>query len=163
MLELATLQHTKYTKPFGTWQFGKICVLVNVIIHELNFCKIAQFFCLSVSLLKENWREMRENIKHKIWTLMVSKIAPCPFSLCRFPWKLGPLSLCRIPGKLGPFPGKLAACRKGWCTADRGWCGGKGGALLRPGDGLLYLKNKKYFVKKKLHENNFRENKIALG
>jgi hypothetical protein len=25
-------------KPFGTWQFGKIGVLVNVIIQKLKFC-----------------------------------------------------------------------------------------------------------------------------
>ena len=41
-------------------------VLVNFIIQELIFCNIAQLFCLSVSLLRENLRELRQNLKHKI-------------------------------------------------------------------------------------------------
>ena len=131
---------------FKNWSFVQIAQRLDLAIF------------VSVSLVREILRGLRENIKHKIWTLMVSIIAPCPFSLCRFPWKLGPDSLCLTPWKLGPdsrcwFPGKLAACRKGWCTAERGWCGGKGGALLRPGDGLLYLKIiKKYLLKTRWHE-----------
>ena len=46
-----------YTK-IAIWQFGKIGVLVNFIIQELKFCKVAQLFCVSVSLVRENLREL---------------------------------------------------------------------------------------------------------
>jgi hypothetical protein len=52
-----------YTKrTFGTWQFGKIGVLVNFIIKEWKFCKIAQFFlCVHKFLWPErNLRRLRK-------------------------------------------------------------------------------------------------------
>ena len=36
-------------KQDGTWQFGKVGALVNIIIEELNSCKIAQLFFVSIS------------------------------------------------------------------------------------------------------------------
>ena len=44
---------------FGTWQFGKIGVLVTFIIEELL----------------ENLRKMKENFKHKIRSLVLKKLA----------------------------------------------------------------------------------------
>ena len=46
--------------------------MANFIIQELKFCKIAQLFCLSVSLLRENM-ELREFLFHKIPTLVKRK------------------------------------------------------------------------------------------
>ena len=44
---------TRFTKkPYGTWQFGKIGVLVNFIIPKLKFFKIAQLFIVSFSLVR---------------------------------------------------------------------------------------------------------------
>ena len=38
---------TPYNKLFGTWQeLGKIDVLVNLIVQELKFGKIAMLLCL---------------------------------------------------------------------------------------------------------------------
>jgi hypothetical protein len=52
---------------------GKIGVLVNFIVQELKFCKIAQLLIfvifVSVSLVRENVRGLRGNLKHKIPTL----------------------------------------------------------------------------------------------
>ena len=36
-------------KPFGSWEFGKIGVLVNFSIPKLKFFKITQLFVTSVS------------------------------------------------------------------------------------------------------------------
>ena len=47
-------------KTFGTLQFGKIGDLVNFIIQELKFSKIALLSFLSVSLMRENLRELRK-------------------------------------------------------------------------------------------------------
>jgi hypothetical protein len=41
-------------------------ILVNFVIQELNFCQIAQPFCMSVSLVRENLRGLKEILKHKI-------------------------------------------------------------------------------------------------
>ena len=53
-------------QAFNPWtmKFTKN-ILVNFIIQELKFCKIAQHFCVSVSLVRENLGELRENKKHK--------------------------------------------------------------------------------------------------
>ena len=48
-------------KLFGTWQFGKIGVLVNFINQELKFCKIAQIF-FSVSLMRGKFEGTRESL-----------------------------------------------------------------------------------------------------
>ena len=45
MINLTILQK----KQDGSCQFGKIGVLANIIIEELNSCKIAQLFFVSVS------------------------------------------------------------------------------------------------------------------
>jgi hypothetical protein len=45
------------------------CLTVNLTIQELKFGKIAQLFFVSVSLLRENLRGLRENLRHKIWTI----------------------------------------------------------------------------------------------
>ena len=48
------------------------CLIVNLIIWELKFCKIVQLFCVSLSLTGQNLRksERIERISfHKIWTL----------------------------------------------------------------------------------------------
>ena len=42
ILERKKLQLYKM-KPFGTWQFGKIVVLINLIIQKLNFYKLLCF------------------------------------------------------------------------------------------------------------------------
>ena len=55
----------------GTMQFGKIGVLVNLIVQELKFCKLISFWIeifASVSLKVENLRGLREDLKHKIRT-----------------------------------------------------------------------------------------------
>ena len=55
-------------------QFVKIGVLVNFIIQAFKFCKIAPLFCASVSNTRENLRELREFLFHKIrtWVYMGS-------------------------------------------------------------------------------------------
>ena len=54
--------------------FGKIGVLVNFITQELKFLQIAQLFALiifvSFSLVRENMRRLRENLKHKIQSIV---------------------------------------------------------------------------------------------
>ena len=50
------------------WQLGKNGVLVNFVMQELKFCKIAQLFFVPNSLI-----ELRENKKHIIQTLAVSR------------------------------------------------------------------------------------------
>jgi hypothetical protein len=40
-------------KTYGTWQFGKIGVLVNFITKEWKFCKIAQLFFVGQFLWPE--------------------------------------------------------------------------------------------------------------
>ena len=39
-------------KSFGTWQFGKIGILVNFSIPKLKFCKVAQLFIVSVVVFR---------------------------------------------------------------------------------------------------------------
>ena len=39
--------------------------LNSIRIEELKFCKVAQLFCVSVSLVKENLRGLRRNLNHK--------------------------------------------------------------------------------------------------
>jgi hypothetical protein len=51
-------------KTFCAWQFGKIGVLVNFILQELKFCKIAHLL-LPVSLARGKFGGTRENLKHK--------------------------------------------------------------------------------------------------
>ena len=58
----------KKPKIFGKHQFlNEILSIdfsglsVNFIIRELKFCKLAQFFFVSVSLMRENLRGLREN------------------------------------------------------------------------------------------------------
>ena len=38
---------------------GFSCLIVNFTVQELKSCKIAQLFCVSVSLVRENLRELR--------------------------------------------------------------------------------------------------------
>ena len=55
-------------KAFGTWQFGKIGVFVHFIIQELKVYKLLSFciysFFVSVSLVKENLRKSKGNLKN---------------------------------------------------------------------------------------------------
>ena len=46
-------------KPFGTWQFGKIGVLVNFIIQKL---KSKHLVCVSLSDESLNLRRLRESL-----------------------------------------------------------------------------------------------------
>ena len=59
---------------------GKIAVLFNFIIQNLKFfSKIAQFFFVSVPLVRGKFEGTRENIKHKnrtIGTLFVKNVGP---------------------------------------------------------------------------------------
>ena len=66
VLKLFLLYHKK---PFGTIQFGKIGVLVNVIIQKLK-CK--HLVCLS--LVSRFYEETRENILHMFRALVLSFI-----------------------------------------------------------------------------------------
>ena len=56
---------------FGTLQFSKIDVLVNFIIQQLNFSKLASLFCDSVSFVRQNLRGLREVLTHKIPTQVI--------------------------------------------------------------------------------------------
>ena len=53
-------------------QFGKIGVYVNFIIQNFDVLQIAQLLAqvifVPVSLVKENLRGLRDNLKHKIRT-----------------------------------------------------------------------------------------------
>ena len=51
-------------KPFGTWQYFKIGVLINFTIKELKYCKIALFFVYVSSLM----RSKSERIEKKSMT-----------------------------------------------------------------------------------------------
>ena len=60
---------------------------VNFIIEELKFCKIAQFF-LSVSLVRDNLRGLREKLEHQNWATDISEYQPPP---CFVDWPEGVL------------------------------------------------------------------------
>ena len=55
----------RFTKmPFGTWQFGNICVFAKFSILKLKFCKIAQLLIVSVSLMRDFLREREKYFPH---------------------------------------------------------------------------------------------------
>jgi hypothetical protein len=59
---------------------GKTGVLVNFIIQK--FCKTAPLFCLSVSLVRDNLRGLRGNLKHKTGPL--GSLSTPKHTLCQF-------------------------------------------------------------------------------
>ena len=60
-------------KTFGSWQFGKLVFWSISSFRDCSFANCSAYgtsHFLSISLVRENLRELRENLKHKIRTIV---------------------------------------------------------------------------------------------